>query len=112
MQSILGALLTAGYGAAVATKISASGAHLTDQVTSELERSYSSAAAVAQADPQNAQAIIAGAKSSFLSGANWSYTAGALLIALGALLVWTMFPSKDRELELLDEYRATDTSVA
>ena len=51
MQSILGAILTAGYAAGVATRITASGRTLGYQVTGTLERSYSSAAALARTDP-------------------------------------------------------------
>jgi hypothetical protein len=40
MQSILGAILTAGYATAVASRISASGANLDTQVTNTLERSF------------------------------------------------------------------------
>jgi MFS family permease len=112
MQSVLGALLTAGYAAAVARSITASGKQVSDQVASELERSYSSAAAYAAQDPQNAQAIIAGAKTSFLQGANWAYAAGALLIALGAVLVWTMFPRKEAERSMLLRFQAEDQAVA
>ena len=63
MQSIFGALLTAGYAAAVATAIAALRA---DQITSstqaELMKSFSSAEAVAAQYPQYATQITAGAK--------------------------------------------------
>ena len=109
MQSILGAILTAGYAAGVASRISASGRSLGDQVTNTLERSYSSAAALARSQPAHAAQIIAGARASFLSGANWAYAAGALSIVAGALLVALCFPRHRRELELLADYRRIDT---
>ncbi|HVX20125.1 MAG TPA: MFS transporter [Acidimicrobiales bacterium] len=108
MQSILGAILTAGYAAAVANRIATSGAHPTDQVTTLLERSFSSAAAVAQAHPAQASAILAGARASFLDGADWAYAAGALAIVVGALLVAACFPSRAREAELLAGYERED----
>jgi len=43
MQSILGALLTAGYAAAAASAIAASNKHITDSVQSELTKSFAGA---------------------------------------------------------------------
>lgn len=111
MQSILGAILTAGYASAVAHRISASGAHLDSQVTNVLERSYSSAAALAKANPHYADQIITGARASFLNGANWAYAAGALAIVVGAVLVAACFPSRRTELALLAQYRQEDSSA-
>lgn len=108
MQSILGAILTAGYAAGVASRISASGRSLGDSVTSALERSYSSAAALARTDPATSAQIVRGARASFLSGANWAYAAGALSIVLGAVIVASCFPSRRREVELLADYRRAD----
>jgi DHA2 family multidrug resistance protein-like MFS transporter len=110
MQSILGAILTAGYAAGVAQRISASGRTVGDSVTGALERSYSSAAALARTEPAYAAQIVSGARSSFLSGANWAYAAGALSIVAGALIVATCFPGHRRELELLADYRRADTA--
>ena len=111
MQSILGAILTAGYAAGVATRISASGKSVGNSVTSTLERSYSSAAALARTEPAYAAQIISGARASFLSGANWAYAAGALSIVAGALVVATCFPGRDREHELLASSRRMDTTT-
>jgi MFS family permease len=108
MQSILGAILTAGYAAGVASRISASGQDVGNTVTSELERSYSSAAALARTDPAAAAQIVSGARASFLSGANWAYAVGALSIAGGAVIVATCFPAHRLELELLARYRHAD----
>jgi len=111
MQSILGAILTAGYAAAVASEITSSGKNVSAQVASELEKSYSSAAAIAQSHPQNAAEIISGAKTAFLDGANWAYGVGVVVILIGALLVWAMFPSRSKETELLDRYQVIDHDV-
>jgi MFS transporter, DHA2 family, multidrug resistance protein len=110
MQSIFGALLTAGYAAAVAATIASSPnrARVTSGVEGELEKSFSSAADTASRYPAYAKAIVAGAKESFVKGDQWAYTAGILAILLGATLVFLMFPRRQREEELLAEYRALD----
>jgi DHA2 family multidrug resistance protein-like MFS transporter len=113
MQSIFGALLTAGYAAAVATAIAGSPdkARVTNTVEGELEKSFSSAADTASRYPQYAKAIAAGAKESFVKGDQWAYTAGIIAIALGAILVFLMFPHKQREEALLAEYHKLDSSA-
>lgn len=108
MQSILGAILTSGYAAAVARRISASGAHLDNRVTSVLERSFSSAAALARSEPAYSAQIVGGARASFLSGADWAYAAGAVAIVAGGLLVAACFPSRAGEAELLASYQRQD----
>ena len=64
MQSIMGALLTAGY-AAVAARRSAdspNSSQVTNNVQSELTKSYDGAADIAKQYPQYSQQIVAGAK--------------------------------------------------
>jgi DHA2 family multidrug resistance protein-like MFS transporter len=112
MQSILGALLAAGYAAAFASAIASSpnGQQVSDSVESQLTKSFSSAQAIAN-NPQYAQyssQITAAAKSSFLQGDQWAYTAGIVAILLGAVLVFFMFPRKDDEQRLLASYHAVD----
>ncbi len=110
MQSIFGALLTAGYAAAVATAIASSPdrARVTSGVEAELEKSFSSAADTASRYPAYAKAITAGARESFVKGDQWAYTAGIVAIGLGAMLVYFMFPHKQREEELLAAYHELD----
>jgi hypothetical protein len=110
MQSILGALLTAGYAAAFSARIAASpnGAKVSEDVQSELTKSFSSAANVAEQYPRYSDQIVAAAKLSFLQGDRWAYTAGILAIGLGAALVFFRVPKRERERELLAEYRAAD----
>ncbi len=112
MQSILGAILTAGYAAAVASAVAASPdkALVTNSVQSELEKSFASAADTAQRYPHYAAQITAGAKESFLQGADHAYLAGIVAILLGATLVFFRFPKREREEELLREYHAQDTA--
>ncbi len=111
MQSILGAILAAGYSAAVAGRIAASHVQLNEKVTTLLERSFASAADFAEGQPQYATRIVAGAKASFLHGAHTAYAAGAVAILLGALLVGIAFPGRGREAELLERYRRQDAGV-
>jgi MFS transporter, DHA2 family, multidrug resistance protein len=112
MQSILGAILTAGYAAAVASTVaSAPNKNLvTNSIQAELEKSFSSAADTAQRYPHYASQITAGAKAAFLQGDQNAYTAGIVAILLGSALVYFRFPKHGREQELLDEYHAQDAA--
>jgi len=110
MQSIFGALLTAGYASAFAAAIVASDKHVSDSVQSELTKSFAGAEAVAEQHPQYAAQITAAAKTSFLQGDQWAYTAGIVAILLGAALVFFLFPKKDAEEEFLERYHAEDAS--
>jgi EmrB/QacA subfamily drug resistance transporter len=110
MQSIFGALLTAGYAAAVASAIAGAPnkSQITSSVQSQLEKSFSSAADVAKEYPEYANAITAAAKASFLQGANWAYAAGVIAVVVGIVVVFFCFPRKDEEEELLDGYQERD----
>jgi len=108
MQSILGALLTAGYAAAASAGVAASPHSVSTSVESELTKSFSSAAAVAEQHPRYAEAIVEGARGAFLHGDSWAYLAGIVAICLGALLVATRFPGKEDEEKLLAAYAAED----
>jgi EmrB/QacA subfamily drug resistance transporter len=114
MQSIFGALLTAGYAAAVAAAIAAApnADQITTSIQQQLTKSFSSAEAVAAQYPQYAAAITAGAKTSFLDGADWAYGAGIIAILIGGAIVFRFFPKKDDEERLLAEYHAQDTAAA
>lgn len=116
MQSIMGALLTAGYAAAVAGAIAGAPASeqakITDGVQTQLQSSFSSAEAVAAQHPQYSSQITAAAKTSFVDGQDWAFTAGIVFVLLGAALVWFLFPKRDRERELLEEYHRADMAAA
>jgi hypothetical protein len=112
MQSIFGALLTAGYASAVSAQIAASERSITSSTQAALTKSFDSAEAVAAQHPQYADAIIAGARQAFLDGDDWAYTAGVVAILLGAALVFFAFPKKAEEDELLARYHAEDTAAA
>jgi EmrB/QacA subfamily drug resistance transporter len=110
MQSILGALLTAGYASAASAAIANSSHNVTQNVENELTRSFSSAATTAERYPQYAEQIAAGAKQSFLHGGDWAYTAGIIAVLLGATLVFFLFPRRDEEQDLLKRYHAEDSA--
>ena len=109
MQSIFGALLTAGYAAAAGAAVAASGNNVNNQVQTELTKSFSSAADTASRYPTSVQdQIIAAAKTAFLQGDQWAYLAGIVAVVLGAALVFLMFPKRDEERRLLAVYQAKD----
>ena len=112
MTSIMGAVLTAGYAAAIASQVAASPqrAQITSQTESTLQKSFSSAEALASQYPHYQQQIIAAAKTSFLDGANWAYAAGIIAAVLGMLLVLRVFPARERERELMAAYAAEDAT--
>jgi hypothetical protein len=112
MQSILGALLTAGYAAAASAAIAASPqqARITEGVENSLTKSFSSAADLASRYPQHSQQIVDAAKTSFLHGEDWAYAAGIIAVAIGAVLVFFLFPKREQERELLERYASEDAS--
>jgi len=111
MQSILGALLTAGYAAAIGAAIASAPNkdQITDSVASQLQKSFDGAIAVAQQYPKYSTQITAAAKSAFLQGDQWAYVAGIIAVLLGAVLIFFMFPKKDEEVALLQRYHDEDT---
>ena len=110
MQSIFGALLTAGYAAAAGAAVAASGKNVNDQVQTELTKSFASAADTAARYPTSVQDnIIAGAKTAFLQGDQWAYLAGIIAVLIGAALVWFAFPKREDERRLLAAYDAADS---
>jgi hypothetical protein len=108
MQSIFGALLTAGYATAAGAEISASGKNVTQSVQNQLTKSFDGAQSIAQQYPHYAAQITAGAKTAFLHGDQWAYVAGIVAVLLGAVIVFFCFPRMEREKTLLDRYRADD----
>jgi MFS transporter, DHA2 family, multidrug resistance protein len=110
MQSLMGALLTAGYATAMSNAIGSSGKHVSDATETQLTKSFGSAADTAQQYPHYASQITAAAKTSFLQGDQWAYTAGIVAILLGATLVFFCFPKREKEVALLARYHAADTA--
>ena len=98
MQSLFGALLTAGYAATAGTLIASSGKDVSSDTASRYPSSIQ-------------DQIIAGAKTAFLQGDQWAYTAGIVAVLLGATLVFFMFPKRAEERRLLAQYEAEDTTA-
>ncbi len=113
LQSIMGALLTAGYAAAAGAAVAASGKNVNNSVQTELTKSFSSAADTAQRYPPSVQdTIVAAAKTAFLQGDQWAYLAGVVAVLLGATLVFFMFPKREEERQLLARYQTQDSEGA
>lgn len=112
MQSIFGALLTAGYVAAFAAAIGALPTqyqqNISSSIQAELQKSFSSAFAVSEQYPQYASEIITAAKDSFLQGSDWAYLAGIVAIIIGGAIVFFKFPKMDEEKRLLALYQDED----
>jgi EmrB/QacA subfamily drug resistance transporter len=112
MQSILGALLTAGYAAAAGAAVASApnSKQINTSVQNELTKSFSSATDTAERYPQHASQIVSAAKSSFLQGDQWAYIAGIVAIVLGAVLVFFLFPRREEERRLLASYQSEDAA--
>jgi DHA2 family multidrug resistance protein-like MFS transporter len=113
MQSIFGALLTAGYASAAGALVASSGKSVTSSTEAALTKSFASASDLASRYPPSVQnQIVAGAKTAFLQGDQWAYTAGIVAVLLGATLVAVFFPRAERERQLLASYQSEDSQVA
>ena len=110
LQSVFGALLTAGYAKSFGEQIASSphAASVSEKVQNELTKSFSSAANTAQQSPESPQAIAGAARQSFLDGGDWTYAAGMIAVAVGIGVVFFLFPKHESELALLERYRAED----
>jgi MFS transporter, DHA2 family, multidrug resistance protein len=112
MQSIMGALLTAGYASAAAAAIAGAprSSEVTASVQSQLTKSFDGAVGIAKQHPQYSEQIIAAAKQSFVDGQAWAYTSGIIAVLIGAVLVFFLFPKAGAEKHLLAEYHQHDSS--
>ena len=110
MQSIFGALLAAGYASAATAAIGAApnAAKASDAVQAQLTKSFAGAEAIAQQYPKYADQIMGAAKTSFLQGDDWAYTAGLVAVVLGAVLVASLFPKRDEEQAMLTRFHEED----
>jgi EmrB/QacA subfamily drug resistance transporter len=111
MQSVFGALLSAGYAAAVSSAIAGApnASKITDSVQAQLTKSFAGAEAIAQQYPKYADQITAAARESFLKGDRWAYLAGIVAVLLGAALVGFLFPKAEEERRLLERYAVEDS---
>jgi hypothetical protein len=105
MQSILGALLAAGYTQAASAAIASANAQVSQSVQSQLTKSFAGAEEIAKEYPKYADQITAAARASFVQGDHWAYLAGVVAVLLGAGLVAWRFPRRDEEAALLERYR-------
>jgi hypothetical protein len=114
MQSIFGALLTAGYTSTFISQINASpeAEKVSQQVQEELTKSFASAASTAEQYPEYAPQIIHAARESFLNGGDETYLAGMGAVALGIAVVFFLFPRHKRETEMIEAFHAEDTAAA
>jgi DHA2 family multidrug resistance protein-like MFS transporter len=114
MQSILGALLTAGYATSFTKQIAASpqASTVTGEVVTQLTKSYSGAETVAANYPQYSSQIITAANESFVNGQKLAYTAGLIGMVVGTALVWSMYPDKRREIEMFESFAGLDAPPA
>ena len=104
MQSILGAVLTAGYAAADRRRRSPprpTARRSPTRSQAELTKSFASAVDTAQQYPQYQDQIVAAAKTSFLQGDEWAYIAGIVAIVIGGAARVLPVPAQEREQELL-----------
>jgi EmrB/QacA subfamily drug resistance transporter len=113
MQSIFGALLTAGYASAFNAAIAANpnASHASTEVQGQLTKSFASAADTAKQYPQYSSQIIQAAKDSFTKGQDWAYFAGIVAVLIGGALVFFFFPKREREQELLREYNSENENA-
>src|SRR5215471_145251 len=111
MQSIFGALLTAGYATAAAS-LTASDPNVSSSVENQLTKSFDGAEAVAAEYPHYSTQITTIAKESFLHGDQWAYLAGIVAVLLGGVLVFFCFPKRAEEEALLARYQAEDHAAA
>jgi EmrB/QacA subfamily drug resistance transporter len=114
MQSLLGAVLTAGYAKAFSALIASSpeADQVSSSVQAELTKSFSSAELTAQQYPQYSQQIVAAARQAFVDGQDKAYLAGLAAVVLGGLLIGFLFPKHDEEKALLASYLAEDDAAA
>ena len=110
MQSIFGALLTAGYASAAAAAIASSpdSSKVNESVESQLTKSFAGAETVAEQYPQYSTQIIAAAKDRSCTATNGRTPPGMVAVLLGGALVFFMFPRFEEEQALLSRYRAED----
>ncbi len=112
MQSIMGALLTAGYAAAASKAIASSpnANQVSQSVQSELTKSFDGAAAIAKQYPQYQTQIVSAAKESFIHGQDWAFASGIIAVVIGGFVVAVFFPHAKGEKQLLAEYQRLDSA--
>ncbi|AZG47529.1 Antiseptic resistance protein [Gordonia insulae] len=106
MQSLLGAILTAGYAKALSSTISSSpqADQMTAQTESALTKSFSSAEVMSERYPQYADQIISAARDAFVQGDTRAYAAAIVVVVIGAIVVFFGYPKHDAERSAMRRY--------
>ena len=113
MQSIFGALLTAGYADGDGRRDRARRASTarTPQRAQQLTKSFAERRGHRASSTRSTRARSRPRRRRRSSqGDQWAYTAGIVAVLLGAALVFFMFPKKEQEEQLLAEYHAEDVA--
>ncbi|GAC67519.1 MFS transporter [Gordonia soli] len=106
MQSMLGAILTAGYAKALTQTIQSSpdADHVSQQAADALTKSFSSAEVLAQRYPQYSAQIIDAARDAFVHGDSRAYAAAIGVVVAGAVLVALCYPNAEKERAAMRAY--------
>ncbi len=108
MQSILGAFLTFRYAAEMRQQLAQAPADERSKITTEtaatLQNSFGGAVDLAQRYPKYADQITDAAREAFVRGSAVAIAAGVIAVILGLILVAVLFPRKDREMALEEQY--------
>ncbi len=117
MQSVMGTLLVVRYSRDIAAAFSAAPAdeqsQLSDQAITLMTQSFTGAEEAAQSLPsQYSASLVEAARQAFTDGANVAYAAALLAVVAGLVVIVTLYPRKDREIEILAKYAEEDKPVA
>jgi len=112
LQALLGAVLTAGYAKAFTSQIANAPSAISDSVTTQLTKSFSSAENIAMQYPQYNDQIIAAARQSFVDGQHAAFVVGIAAMLLGFAVIWFGFPTKKAETELVESYELIDAPAS
>lgn len=112
LQSLLGAVLAAGFSGYIEKLIR--GSSVADYITSDIDRalrsSFTSAQSIADRYPQYHDAIFQAARESMVAGSLWAYLVGGIAVVAGILIAWFGIPSRKQEQVLLDGYAVENTA--
>lgn len=111
LQSLLGAVLAAGFSSYTEKIISSSpnASLITGDIDQALRSSFTSAQSIAERYPQYSDAIFQAAKESMVAGSLSAYIVGGIAVIAGILIAWFGIPSRRDEQAMLEEYAAADS---
>jgi hypothetical protein len=81
---------------------------VTDEIQTQLQKSYAGAESVGAQYPQYADAIEQAARQAFLEGSNAAYAAGIVAILIAVAITWFAYPRKQGEQDLVAQYQQQD----